>query len=58
MVPGTAEATALKVIGSDEQTTDGLALALPPEKEPAETQLVVDGGSKHTPFEQVWHGPH
>ena len=42
MVQGTAEAKALKVIESDEQTTDGLALALPPEKTPAYKLAPVD----------------
>jgi hypothetical protein len=32
MAPATAEAEALNAIGSDTQTTAGLALALPPEK--------------------------
>jgi hypothetical protein len=32
LVPGTAEAEAVNVMEFDTQTTDGLALAFPPEK--------------------------
>ena len=46
------------MIESDEQTTDGLALALPPEKEPAETQLVTGAGMTLVLYAQTGQPSH